>query len=460
MSHDLEEIGNYGERITSLLKEKGIEIFSRIRFHYKGRILEGILLPRPQYGDKDVLVVKLDNGYNIGIHIDYVSELTLVEKGLKRRRTEVKSVKGKERLPLIAVVGTGGTIASRVDYVTGAVYPTLSPEDIYDLVPEIAEIANLETEELLNIFSEDMVPKYWDLIAERVAYYFRKGAKGVIIAHGTDTMGYTSAALSFILRNLPGPVTLVGAQRSSDRPSSDTSLNMLSATIIGVSAPFGEVTVVMHGSIGDTFCLVHRGTKVRKCHTSRRDAFRSINSNPIALVTKRGLTMLTKEYRPRSEVDELRVLKGFDDKVALIKFYPGMDPSIIEYLIDSNYHGIVIEGTGLGHVRKELLKPLSKAIKNGIPVVITSQCIWGRVNLNVYRRGVELLKIGVIPGEDMLPETALVKLMWVLARTRDLEEVRKLMLTDIAFEINRRSLFEYYPPVYIPPSHLKTMFIR
>ena len=441
-----EEIENYSERVISLLRDKGIRLFSRLRFRYKGQVLEGILLPRPQYGDKDVLVIKLDNGYNIGVHVDEVHELTLVRQEGRRERAEER-FKIRKGLPSVAVIGTGGTIASRVDYVTGAVYPSLSPKDIYDLVPELTELAELRTEELFNIFSEDMQPKYWELVARRVLSYFKEGVKGVIIAHGTDTMGYTSAALSFMLRGLPGPVVLVGAQRSSDRPSSDTALNMLSATIVSVNAPFGEVVVVMHGSTNDEYCLVHRGTKVRKCHTSRRDAFRSVNAFPIAVVTKEGMTMLVKEYNPRCDVDELRVEGGFDERVALIKFYPNMDPGIIEYLIDKEYHGIVLEGTGLGHVRRELLRPLAKAVKDGIAVVMTSQCLWGRVNLNVYRRGVELLKIGVIPGEDMLPETAYVKLMWVLARARDIDEVRKLMLTNIAYEIDRRSLYEYYPPV-------------
>ncbi len=433
----------------SFLEKNNINIFDKVLIEWEGLQVEGIILPRPQYGDPNVLIVKLDNGYNIGVQVDKISKIKLIEKRKPVKLAPPPPSRINPSLPKVAILGTGGTIASRVDYNTGAVYPSFTPEDVYALVPELSNIARLELETVFNIFSEDMTPKRWEVIVDKVAKKFEEGdIKGIVIAHGTDTMGYTAAALSFALRNLPGPVALVGAQRSSDRPSSDTALNLISAVTVAVKAPFGEVVVVMHGETSDSYALVHRGTKVRKCHTSRRDAFRSINSKPIAMVVNGKVKMLVNNYKPRCKVDDLIVENGFDDKVALIKFYPGMDPEIIDFLIDKGYHGIVIEATGLGHVRKELLPSIKRATEEGIPVAITSQCLWGRVNLNVYRRGVELLQAGVIPCEDMLPETAFVKLSWILYRTRDLEEVRRMMLTNYAYEINHRSEYDYYPPVY------------
>ncbi len=433
---------NYSDRVKTLLKKKGIEIFDRIGVKYKTLHLEGILLPRPYVGDRDCLILKLDNGYNIGINIVNIDDIWLVKKARKKYLPEVP-IKHPvpEDLPTVTIIGTGGTIASRIDYTTGAVYPTFSPEDIYSLVPELSGLARINVDLLFNIFSEDMNPKIWEKIAECVYKHIENGAEGIVIFHGTDTMGYTAAALSFVLQKLPYPVVLVGAQRSSDRPSSDTALNLISAFVTTLYAPFGEVVVVMHAESSDSYAHVHRGTRVRKCHTSRRDAFKSINSPPLAIVQGKEIKLLEKQYKPRVKRDEVEFVNGFDDKVALIKFYPGMNPEIIDFLIDRGYHGIVIEATGLGHVGKQLLKSIDRAIHENIPIAITSQCIWGRVNLNVYSRGIELLKLGVIPCEDMLPETAFVKLSWILDKTRDMQKVRYLMLKNIAYEISKRSEF-------------------
>ncbi|RLE81883.1 MAG: Glu-tRNA(Gln) amidotransferase GatDE subunit D [Thermoprotei archaeon] len=430
-----------------VLEKYGIDIYDRIEVLWRGLKLEGILLPRPLYGDPNVLILKLDNGYNIGVDIGQIQSLRLVEKRPETKRPPTK-IKFAKEYPKVSLLGTGGTIASRVDYRTGAVYPSFKIEDLYDFLPEIFDLALLDAEEMLKIFSEDMTPRLWSRIAERIASKYHSGYRGIVIAHGTDTMSYTAAALSFALRNIPGPVVLVGAQRSSDRPSSDTALNLLGAVATAAYAPFGEVVVAMHGETGDSFVLLHRGTKVRKMHTSRRDAFRSINDFPLAVFMNRKIYILSDDYFPCRSIEDLKVRNQFDEKVALIKFYPGMDPQIIDFLIDKGYHGIVIEATGLGHVREELLPSIRRGVEEGIAIVISSQCLWGRVNLNVYRRGVELLKAGVIPAEDMLPETAFVKLCWTLAQTRDLKEVRKIMLTNIAHEINYRHVPEHYPPVF------------
>ena len=400
-------------------------------------MLEGLLMPPADPSDDRHVVLKLDSGYNVGVRIEEGFRMELVSRS-PRYRPELPevSMRVREGLPRVAVISTGGTIASRVDYVTGAVYPALTARDLYNVVPELGDIANIDAHVLFSILSEDMHPQLWSKIAEAVAEKVEEGVDGVVVTHGTDTMGYTAAALSFALRNLPVPVVLVGAQRSSDRPSSDAAMNLMDAVLVASKAPFAEVVVVMHGEVGDTYTLVHRGTKVRKCHTSRRDAFRSINAPPLAKVEGGEVKVLVDSYVPRDKGRRLEVRAKFEEKVALVKVYPGFDGSIIDFLVDRGYRGVVIEGTGLGHAPHRAFDSIRRAIDQGLVVVMTSQCIWGRINMNVYRTGVELLRMGVIPGGDMLPETALVKLMWVLGQTEDVEEARRLMTTNIAGELS------------------------
>ncbi|MGB9779092.1 MAG: Glu-tRNA(Gln) amidotransferase subunit GatD, partial [Candidatus Bathyarchaeales archaeon] len=275
-----------------------------------------------------------------------------------------------------------------------------------------------------------------------IAKQINQGADGIVIAHGTDTMAYTAAALSFALQNLPVPVILVGSQRSADRPSSDAATNLMAAVTTAAHAPFAEVAIAMHETPSDTTIAIHRGTKVRKCHTSRRDAFKSINTTPIAQVQDQKITMLTDNYTPRDKKRKLLLKPNFNEKAALIKFYPNMNPAIIDWHVENGYKGIILEGTGLGHVSKACYNPIKNAIEKGVIVAMTSQCIWGRVNMNIYDTGRDLLALGVIPLEDMLPETALVKLMWTLGQTQNLEEAKQMLKTNIAGEISQRTLPE------------------
>ena len=445
-----EILGGYSARVRALLSKHGVEAFSRVSLALDdGRVIEGIVLPRPEFGDPDVLVVKLDNGYNIGIDVDRVKELKLVSPHRPAPLVELRLPHLKPGLPKVCMVSTGGTIASRIDYKTGAVYPFFSAEEIYSMIPELEDLAFIKAETLFSIFSEDMTPQHWERLAERIYETFeREKPAGVVVAHGTDTMAYSAAAMAFALRDLPGPVVFVGAQRSSDRPSSDTALNVICAVKTAVEAPFGESVIVMHGSPSDDFCLVHRGVKARKCHTSRRDAFRSVNDVPLAVVRPgRPLAVTNHRYKPRNPQGPT-LLNGFESKVALVKFYPGMSSELIEALVDKGYKGVVLEGTGLGHIATRLIPTVRRAVEEGVVIVMTSQCLWGRINMNVYRTGVELIKAGVVPAEDMLPETAYVKLSWVLAHTADPQEARRLMLKNMAFEINPRNEERYYPPVW------------
>ncbi len=402
-------------------------------------VYEGIVMPTASRN----IAIKLDSGYNIGIRpenaeIEVISRAEVLKEGV----TEGKQIgKVKEGLPILSILSTGGTIASKVDYRTGAVSPQFSTEDILEAIPELGEIANIRGKVVYSILSENMRAEYWRKLAAEVYNEIKNGAEGIIVTHGTDTMGYTAAALSFMLQT-PVPVVLVGSQRSSDRPSSDAAMNAICAAKVACS-DLAEVVVVMHGSTSDDFSFIHRGTKVRKMHTSARDAFQSVNDVPIGKVYYDASSVekikleFFSGYNKRGE-NELELRDKFEEKCCLIKFYPGADPAILEFFIAQGYKGIVLEGTGLGHVSAEWIPSVASAIKRGIPVVTTSQCLYGTICDRVYDTGRDLLHAGIIEGEDMLPETALVKLMWVLGQTTDMEEVRRLMHENVAGEIRGR----------------------
>jgi glutamyl-tRNA(Gln) amidotransferase subunit D len=322
----------------------------------------------------------------------------------------------------------------------------MDPREFLHNVPELVDIVNIK--HLRNPFnkaSEDMDYKDWQEIARAVARDLNSGMKGAIVTHGTDFLHFTSAALSFMLRNLHKPVVLVGAQRSSDRGSSDGGMNLICASHAAVGE-IGEVGICMHGESADTFCIFNRGTKVRKMHTSRRDAFRPINEPPLARVYPNGKTeILNKDYKKRNNREKVEVDTKFEPRVALLKAYPGSEPSVIDHLVSKGYKGFVIEAGALGHVptfgRKPWIATIKKHTAKGIPFVTASQTLYGRINPNVYTN-LRILyhEAGAIPGEDMLPETAYVKLGWVLGHTKSLGKIREMMLTNYAGEITKRSL--------------------
>lgn len=424
----------YKGRALELIKNYGIRVGDRILAKTEKGTFVGILMPRSELEDDMHVVLKLDDGYNIGLSIESLH----IEKLPHEEITTPTPMAPTSRpgLPKVSIISTGGTIASRVDYRTGAVSPALSAQDLYESVPELGELGDIKTEILFSLLSENILPENWTVMAHAIERHVKEGAHGIVITHGTDTMGYTAAALSFALRDLPVPVILVGSQRSSDRPSSDAYLNLRGAVLAAAKAPFAEVGVLMHSSSSDLELVIHRGTRVRKMHTSRRDAFSSINARPLAKVVDGKIEVYGK-YKERG--GNLSLKADFDEHVVLIKSFPGIPTEIFDTIIHMGFHGIVLEGTGLGHVPERIFPSIKRAVQSGITVVMTSQCINGRINMNVYSTGRELLSMGVIPAGDMLPETALVKLMWILAQTRDQEEVRKIFMTNIAGELSERS---------------------
>ncbi len=438
---------HYRGRAREVLESLGIRDYDRIRVK-KGRLTyEGILIPRPEILDDLHIILKLDNGYNVGISVEG-AEIELLERRafVKEERKDIgRFDPSKPKVPLIV---TGGTITSRVEYSTGAVKSYERPEELLDKVPELADIAYVEYVPLFAEFSENLTKDHWVKIAREVFNQLKKGAEGVIIAHGTDTMHYTAAALSFMLRNLDKPVILVGSQRSIDRPSSDAILNLIASAKMAAEGEIAEVMIVMHGSPSDEFAYALRGTRARKMHTSRRDAFQPVNEPPLAMISRESIRIINSKYRTRSEGTSRVFLDDkMDDRVALIYVWPGMPGELLSDLKD-RFNGFVLAGTGLGHTPKWVIPKVRELVKDGKPVVIASQCLFGRVDLKVYETGRRLLDAGAIPAGDMLPEVALVKLMYVLGHTKDMDEVSKIMRANLSFELGSRISLKDFPPCW------------
>lgn len=398
---------------------------------------EGVLMPQ----EADNVVIKLDSGYNVGIDKKKIKKIEVVEKH-KEKKVAKGKVTQNDKLPTIAILHTGGTIASKVDYETGGVSAMFTPEELVEMFPELREIVNIESRLVANILSENMQFEHYDVLAREIKTEIDKGVDGVIITHGTDTMGYTAAALSFILEDLSVPVLIVGAQRSSDRGSSDAFLNLVSAAYFIANSDFAEVGVCMHKESSDTVVNVLPGTKTRKFHTSRRDAFKAVNDTTIAEVDyhAKKIKFIKKDFHKKG--GETTITEGMEKKVGLIKMHPDMMASQLACF--KGYKGLIVEGTGLGHMpivdsdehTKENAKirtTLKDIIDSGCIVVMTSQCIYGRVNMNVYSAGREAMEIGVIGGEDMLTETAYMKLAWLLKNYP--EQAAEKMVENLKGEI-------------------------
>lgn len=442
----------YSKELEELLAKQGISIGDKIKIRSQKGEFEGRLMPRPEIGDNSILVVKLDNGYNIGIKFSTVTTIEKTGNIPKQEKPKVH-VKASKDLPKVGLIYTGGTIGSKIDYLTGGVFMLAKPEELLSEVPELADIANIEVNNLMSIASEDMTYIEWQKIAKAVADALNNGSRGVVITHGTDTMHYSSAALSFMLKNLNAPVIITGSQRSSDRGSSDAFLNLICSVQLAAKSDVAEVAICMHESPSDTYCSAVRGTKARKMHTSRRDAFKPINNKPIARVNSIGNIEYLSDYRKVSNVNgnkKVEVVSGFEPKVALIKTYPNSDPGIIDYYVSKGYKGIILEGTGLGHTpvstaNKDFswLGKIKTAIDSGLIIGMTSQCLYGRVNKNVYRNLRLLSSAGVVYCEDMLPEVAYVKLGFLLGNFKK-EEARRMLSENITGEITPRTEIEWF----------------
>ena len=412
----------------------------RVRLTRDGRTHEGVLLPSTT---DDHAVLKLDGGYNVGIErADATAEVVeaavydIDDDGIE----DSSAVAFDDDLPTVALISTGGTIASTVDYRTGAVTAQFDAEDVLRAVPDLAGRANYRGRVVANILSENATPDIWQDLAGAVGEEIEAGADGVVVMHGTDTMQFSASALAFML-DTPVPVVFTGSQRSADRPSSDNVMNAVCA-VEAAKSDCAEVLVCMHASDSDDRCALHRGTRVRKNHTSRRDAFETIGADPLGTVaygdnddSEDAIDVrFRREHTERGAVD-LDVAPDLETDVELVKFTPSTDEAVLDAAEGSA--GLVIEGTGLGHVHTDWIPQVAALVESGTSVVMTSQCLDGRVCDRVYDTGRDLLDAGVIEGVDLLPGTAKVKLMWALANA---EDVAAAMGTPIAGELTERSV--------------------
>ena len=404
----------------------------------------GIILPRSEFDDSRHLVLKLATGYNIGIDIRTITGVTVLGSKEAHYQIPEKAFPISPDKPYIKLLGTGGTIASRLDYRTGAVIPAFSPGELYGAVPELADICNLSTEKLFGVFSENMGPHEYKTLAKAIGHEIENGIDGIVIGHGTDTMHHTASILSFMVQNPPVPIVMVGSQRSSDRPSSDAALNLIHATTTASTSDIAEVMVCMFGPTSDEYGLLHRGTRVRKMHSSYRSTFRTIGDIPLATVTRNGVIPLRQDYNHRRDDRRVQIIPTFDEHVTMVYYYPNMHPDIIDAMVEKGYKGIVIAGTGLGHVNKPIYPAIERATAAGVAIYMTVQTLWGFVHMFVYDTGRDLMAKGIIPSENMLPEVAYVKLAWALGQTDDLDKVRELMLTPICGEITEREPHDGY----------------
>jgi glutamyl-tRNA(Gln) amidotransferase subunit D len=434
----------YRGRALEALKKYNVRVWSQATVETSRGHFTGTILPRAENDDDRHIVLKIPTGYNVGI--DVANLIGMKETGYKKANYKIpeKEFPMTEGLPSVKLIGTGGTIASRLDYRTGAVIPAFSPGELYGAVPELAGICNLTTEKVFAVFSENMGPDQYKKLAVAIGKEIEGGIGGIVIGHGTDTLHHTAAALTYMVQDPPVPIVLVGSQRSSDRPSSDAALNLMHACYSAGHGDIAEVMVCMFGPTSDDYGLLHRGTRVRKMHSSYRSTFRTIGETPLAMVTRKEVTPLKQEYNHRRKDGKARILPYFEERVAMVYYYPNMHPDMIDSLVANGYKGIVIAGTGLGHVNKPLYPALARAREAGVAVYMTVQTLWGYVQMFVYETGREMMALGVVPAENMLPEVAYVKLGWALGQSSDLEEVKRIMLTPVNGDITRREPYNGY----------------
>ncbi len=412
----------------------------------KKETLEGVLMPS---FDEKVVLIKLDTGYNLGLDKKDVLKIELVEKAKVAKDSKTAAPINKN-LPTIAILHTGGTIASKVDYRTGGVTSAFSPEELIAQFPELGTIANLESELVAQMWSDDLRFAHLSLLAKAIQKQVKKGVKGIIIGMGTDNLAVASAALSFMVEQTPVPIIFLGAQRSSDRGSSDAAMNLICAAEFVAKSDFGGVGICMHDSSSDENCVILPACKTYKLHSSRRDAFKAVNDVAIARInyTTRRIEFLRPNY---PKVNGSLIIKPkMEEKVGLLKIHINMFPEQFSFF--KGCKGLIIEGTGLGHtpgqvpnklceIHTKIYPALKKLIDSGCVVVMTTQCLFGRVNLDVYDKGRDLKHLGVISGEDMLANTALVKLAWLLGNY-PLGKVKELMGKNLRGEINSQIPYE------------------
>jgi glutamyl-tRNA(Gln) amidotransferase subunit D len=428
----------------AVMRKHGVSVWSIVHVTTTTGEFTGLILPRSETADDSHIVLKMDTGYNVGLAAEAITNMKELGRREAHYKIPEKEFPYSRRKPNVLLLGTGGTIASRLDYRTGAVIPAFSPGELYGSVPELADVCNLKTEKLFGVFSENMGPVQYIGLAKRIAQAIEEGCDGIIIGHGTDTMHHTAAILTFMIQDPPIPIVMVGSQRSSDRPSSDAAWNLTCAAKAASHSDIAEVMVCMFGPTSHEYCLLHRGTRVRKMHSSYRSTFRTIGDIPLAMVSPEEIKPLREDYKRRRNDNNVKLNAVFNERVTILYYYPNMQPDIVDAMVAYGYKGIVIAGTGLGHVNKPLYPAIKRATDAGVHIYMTVQTLWGYTQMYVYETGRELMEVGVVPLANMLPEVAFVKLSWALGQAEDREEVKHLMLTPVSDEMTDREPYNGY----------------
>lgn len=432
---------SYSKKVKQELEKKQIKKGSEVSIQIEGKEYKGILLDNPEK-DSEILILKLSNGYNVGLN--YNDSIKLIGEGYSFENNEIKNENVKDSD--ISILTFGGTISSKVEYKTGAVYPSISNKEFMEQFPELNSFGKINFKNVFSLLSEDINISHWKEMGKEI-YNELKENKPVVATHGTDTMSFSSSAISFMIQNPIKPVVFTGSQRSSDRGSSDNKQNLLNSVFYAQNGAPG-IYVCMHKNSNDGEGIIINGTNARKMHTSRRDAFKSINSQHVASIDYKT-KKIDYVSQPSKKEGEMKLIDKFNDNVAMVYVHPGIKPSFISKL--SDYDGVVLIGTGLGHVPTNPLKDnlanpifneIEQLINSNVPVVMSPQTIHGRLNLNVYTSGRMLKDIGVIGHLcDWTPETAYVKLSWVLGQTKDMKKVEEMMHTNYCNEFSERIIY-------------------
>ncbi|MCL2862735.1 MAG: Glu-tRNA(Gln) amidotransferase subunit GatD [Methanimicrococcus sp.] len=408
-----------------------------VKVEKDGVVFEGRVIP----GEAGYITLKMAGGGYVAGFLEKEVQITLMQtataeteppKQVVRNTAKGAGIIASPSGKKITIITTGGTIATYLNPETQTVAPSFTGEDILLEVPELEGFADFKIRDVFCLLSENMKPKNWKELAQVIYDEIKAGADGIIVTHGTDTMTYTAAAAAYMI-DTPVPIVFTGAQRSPDRPSSDNHMNMMCAAR-AAAGDIAEVLIVMHGSVSDDYCALHRAVKARKMHTSRRDTFKSVNMSPIANMDyfTGELTFLSgfTDYARRGE-NALKITPLLEEKCAIVKFVPGADAAIFDYYIEKGYKGIVLEGVGLGHVSEDWIPALMRAADKKIPVVVTSQCINGKTALETYETGLAMKDAGVAEAADQTTEAVFVKLMWLLGQGLDYDKVKELISTKM-----------------------------
>ncbi len=435
--------------LESFLKRYSLKYGDIVLLEFEGEEFQGTVLPD---SNPHTLVLKLSNGYNAGFELEKISKVKKLGSGKKAGKPVEKKIKQTMNSPKISILHLGGTVASRVNYERGGVIASFTPSELLSKFPELLKIAQIKPVFIENIMSEDILFSHYSKLARVVKEEIESGVDGIIVTHGTDTLHYSAAALSFIFSKLPIPVLFVGSQRSSDRPSSDAADNLLNAAFFIASTDFAGCAVCMHDSSSDGFSVILPGTRTRKMHSSRRDAFRAINAEPIAKVNwqKKTVSFFSRNFARKKKVLGIELLDKFEPRVGILYAHPNLLSEEIDFFRKNKYKGLVLMATGIGHMpintreNERNLKALSMLIKSGCIVCVTTQCIYGRVHENIYTNTRRLHSLGALFLEDMLPETAFIKLAWLLGN--EPQNARELMVKNLRGELSERRLGGEFKP--------------